>query len=41
VNKETTDKPGSPWALPVALLVLGAYFVLGILSGGAERGWWS
>ena len=41
MNEMPPPKPGSCWALPIALLVLAVYFVLGIVSGGAERGWWS
>jgi hypothetical protein len=41
MNAKPPANPGSRWALPVALLVLAAYFVLGVASGGAERGWWS
>jgi hypothetical protein len=41
MNDETPAKPRNSWAMPAALLMLAAYFVLGIVSGGAERGWWS
>jgi len=41
MDQETPGAPGSRWAMPVAVLVLATYFVLGIVSGGAERGWWS
>jgi len=41
MNQETPTEPGSRWAMAIALLVLAAYFVLGIVGGGAERGWWS
>jgi hypothetical protein len=35
MNKETPTAPGTRWAMPVAVLVLAVYFVLGVLSGGA------
>ena len=40
MNTDPQAEPGSRWGMPVALLVLVAYFALGIVSGGAERGWW-
>lgn len=40
MNDKTPHASGSRWAMPIALLVLAAYFVLGIISGGMERGWW-
>lgn len=41
MNDEKPADTRNNWVMPVALLVLAAYFVLGIVSGGAERGWWS
>jgi len=41
MNKETPAELGSRWGMPVALLVLAAYFVLGIAGGAMQRGWWS
>jgi len=41
MNEKPPAGPGSRWGMPVALLVLAAYFVLGIAGGGMQRGWWS
>jgi len=40
MNQDPPAEPGNRWAMPVALLVLAAYFALGIVTGGALRGWW-
>lgn len=40
MNEKPPARPGKRWVLPVALLVLTAYFVLGLAGGAAQRGWW-
>lgn len=40
MNEEPPAEPDKRWVMPVALLVLAAYFVLGLVGGGAQRGWW-